>query len=85
MTYYNHSANLTNPAKASAIAKAARELVSEKKAYRVEFTSFEGKTFYWEGDYNTALSIANEMYWNSTEAKMFNPKGYKVDFRNERY
>ena len=60
--YYDHATNIggANPAKGTAVARAARECRADGTAYRVEFTNRSGVRCWWSGDRHTALALAKD-------------------------
>lgn len=63
--FYDHATNLTNPAVASAVARARRELIAEGAAVTVEAAwSHDPDGFWWNGDRHTALSLAKDLVRN---------------------
>ncbi len=83
--FYDHAKNLTNAAKASAVARVRRELIAEGNAYRVEFTASNGRRLYWNGSRYDVLSLAKDLRFNNCDAVMLDPAGRSVDIAAAKY
>jgi len=61
--YYDHATNVggANPAKGSAVARAARECRADGTAWTVYFTDVTGTRLYWDGPKQAALGLAKSL------------------------
>ena len=84
-SFYDHAKNLSNAAKASAVARVRRELVAEGAAYRVEFVASNGQRKYWNGGRYDALGLAKDLRFNGVDVVMYGPAGNQIDIEAARY
>jgi hypothetical protein len=85
--FFDYASNLTNAAEASAVAKVRSEVASERKLYRVEWTTSDGLKHFWEGGRYDVLCLAKGLFYNHPceGATMTDPAGKPVDIASARY
>jgi hypothetical protein len=84
-SFYDHAKNLTNAAKASAVARVRREVIAEGAAYRVDFSNSRGERLYFNGGRYDVLSLAKDLLFNGCNPVMTGPCGSVLDIAGARY
>lgn len=77
--FFDNAKNHVNAAKASAMARVRRELLSEGAAYYVEWVNKSGVKMFWNGSRYDVLGLARDLVFNGVAAVMLDPAGRSVD------
>ena len=83
--FYDHAKNLTNPAKAHAVARVRREVIAEGSAYCVEFSNSRSERLYFNGGRYDVLALAKDLQFNNCSPVMTDPRGNLVDIVSARF